>query len=97
MFEYIAISGTLEDRYFEYVKALHEHFEYPSAIKNGCFVAPEGYGLASDYKPASESKYEYPNGSYWVKELETVRYRPFHGIMAANFTPMNKDGSINYK
>ena len=37
IFDYIGISGTHKDRFFEYSGALHEHFNYPCIIKNGHF------------------------------------------------------------
>ena len=95
IFDYIGISASHEDRYFEYSGALHEHFSYPSKIKKGHFVAPKAGGLAADLLPESVAKYIYPSGPYWSKDDETVKYTRFHGIMGANFTPLRQDGSVN--
>ncbi len=95
IFDYIGISGTHKDRFFEYSGALHEHFPRPCTIKNGHFVAPLGPGLDADLLQSSVDKYIYPSGPYWSKDDETVKYKPFKGIMCANFTPINNDGSVN--
>jgi len=96
IFDYIAISGTHKDRYFEYSGALHEHFKpsHVCKIKNGHFIAPVDGGLCSDMLQTSVDLYEYPNGPYWSKDVETLKYKPFKGVMAEAFTPVNEDGSI---
>ena len=45
IFDYIALSGTLEDRVCEYVDHLHEHFVDPVRIVNGRYAAPLAPGL----------------------------------------------------
>lgn len=69
MIDYIAISGTLENRILEYVDHLHEHFFDPVMIKNGCYMPPMKPGYSITMKPDSLKKYEYPEGSAW-RELE---------------------------
>merc|ERR1712140_64203 len=41
MFDFIAVSGTLENRMIEYADHLHEHMEAPVVIKNGCYQVPQ--------------------------------------------------------
>ena len=64
IFDYIAISGSLKDRFFEYSGALHEHFVSKIEIKNGHYKAPTGFGLSADFKPFSIRFYRYPDGLY---------------------------------
>ena len=42
MFDYVAVSGTTQDRVIEYVDHLHEHFTEPVRIRNGHYAGPNG-------------------------------------------------------
>ncbi|MGJ8738485.1 L-fuconate dehydratase [Zobellia laminariae] len=72
MIDYIAISGSLENRIIEYVDHLHEHFFDPVVIKNGAYMPPSMAGYSITMKPESLAEYSFPNGSYWKKELSTT-------------------------
>jgi len=65
MFDYIAVSGSLENRVLEYVEHLHEHFVDPVVIKDGCYVAPSAPGYSIAIRPESVARFEYPSGSAW--------------------------------
>ena len=65
MFDYIAVSGTLENRVLEYVEHLHEHFLDPVVIRNGCYVAPGAPGWSVTMRPESIRDYEFPMGPAW--------------------------------
>ena len=41
IFDYIAVSGSLEDRVVEYVDHLHEHFVDPASVRDGRYVAAD--------------------------------------------------------
>ena len=41
IFDYVAVSGSLEDRVVEYVDHLHEHFVAPAIVRDGRYVAPD--------------------------------------------------------
>jgi L-fuconate dehydratase len=66
MFDYIGISGTLEDRVVEFVDHLHEHFVDPVVVRRGHYVPPTAPGYSIEIKPASRAAYAYPDGSAWV-------------------------------
>jgi len=72
MIDYIAISGSLENRIIEYVDHLHEHFYDPVIIKNGHYMPPTMPGYSIQMKPASIEKYSFPNGPIWQAELNQV-------------------------
>lgn len=72
MIDYIAISGSLENRIIEYVDHLHEHFFDPVVIKNGAYMPPSMAGYSITMRPESLAEYSFPNGSYWKKELSTT-------------------------
>jgi L-fuconate dehydratase len=65
IFDYIAVSGSLEERYLEYVDHLHEHFVDPVRMRGDRYLAPERPGYSIALKPESLAAYAYPTGSYW--------------------------------
>jgi L-fuconate dehydratase len=68
LFDYIAVSGSLENRMIEYTPHLHEHFVHPVVIKNGRYKPPDAPGYSVTMYPASIAAYSYPNGSAWAGE-----------------------------
>lgn len=69
MIDYIAISGSQENRIIEYVDHLHEHFFDPVVIKNGAYMPPSLPGYSITMKPESLEEYCFPNGNFWREEL----------------------------
>lgn len=65
MIDYIAISGSLENRITEYVDHLHEHFTDPVVIKNGCYMPPSMPGYSITMKKESMNGYSFPGGKMW--------------------------------
>ncbi|KUY72456.1 enolase C-terminal domain-like protein [Burkholderia sp. RF4-BP95] len=65
MFDYIAVSGSLERRVLEYVDHLHEHFEAPIVIRRGRYMPQEAPGYGVTMKPASLDAFAYPDGPEW--------------------------------
>lgn len=65
MIDYIAISGALDNRIIEYVDHLHEHFEDPVVIKDGCYMPPKMPGYSIKMKQQSLLDYEYIKGKIW--------------------------------
>ncbi|WP_432584737.1 enolase C-terminal domain-like protein [Streptomyces sp. HD1123-B1] len=65
MFDYIAVSGTVEDRVIEYVDHLHEHFVDAVRIADGHYLAPSRPGLSAQMRPESLKDYSYPDGPAW--------------------------------
>src|SRR4029077_7938644 len=45
MFGVVAVSGSSENRWIEYVDHLHEHFIEPVVVRDGRYIAPKGPGL----------------------------------------------------
>jgi len=65
LFDYIAVSGSLENRVLEYVEHLHEHFLDPVRIRDGRYVAPQAPGYSITMRPESLREFEYPAGLAW--------------------------------
>tara|TARA_R110000868_G_scaffold121034_3_gene321229 strand:+ start:153992 stop:155311 length:1320 start_codon:yes stop_codon:yes gene_type:complete len=68
MIDYIAISGSLENRIIEYVDHLHEHFYDPVVIKNGAYMPPTMPGYSITMKTKSLEEYNFPNGKIWQNQ-----------------------------
>jgi L-fuconate dehydratase len=69
MFDFVAVSGSLEGRMIEYVDHLHEHFLDPVAIRRGHYTAPSKPGYSIEMKPESLSRYQFPDGPAWREIL----------------------------
>jgi L-fuconate dehydratase len=68
LFDYIAMSGSLENRMIEYTPHLHEHFVHPVTIVDGRYMPPDAPGYSVTMYPASIAAYSYPDGSAWTDE-----------------------------
>jgi L-fuconate dehydratase len=65
MIDYIAISGSMENRIIEYVDHLHEHFYDPVIINNGAYMPPKMPGYSITMKAGSLKDYSFPDGRIW--------------------------------
>lgn len=59
MFDFVAISGTTEGRFIEYVDNQHEHFITPVVIKNGNYMPPATPGNSCEMTLETAEKYLY--------------------------------------
>ncbi|MDO0938521.1 L-fuconate dehydratase [Streptomyces sp. DG2A-72] len=71
MFDYVAVSGTTDDRVIEYVDHLHDHFLDPVVIRDGHYTAPTAPGFSADMRPESIARYTFPGGAFWAADLQT--------------------------
>jgi L-fuconate dehydratase len=65
LFDYIAVSASLERRVLEYVDHLHEHFLDPVRIRRGRYLVPTQPGFSVTMRPESLQAYEFPGGRVW--------------------------------
>ena len=65
MFDYIAVSASLEGRWIEYVDELHEMFVTPVRVRNGAYRLPVEPGFSSEMSPEAVAGYSYPDGAVW--------------------------------
>jgi len=68
IFDYIAVSGSMDGRRIEYVDHLHEHFVNPVVIRNGRYMPPDAPGYSITMKPESLEFFAFPNGGAWINE-----------------------------
>lgn len=69
IFDYVAVSGTLENRVTEYVDHLHEHFVDPCIVVDGNYLLPNQPGYSAEMYEESVSTYAFPDGTYWAARL----------------------------
>ncbi len=65
MFDYVCVSGRMDDRVTEFVDHLHEHFVDPTVIQQARYRAPERPGYSSEMFAASIAEYRFPDGPAW--------------------------------
>ncbi|MEO8262939.1 MAG: L-fuconate dehydratase [Pseudolysinimonas sp.] len=71
VFDYVAVSGSLENRVTEYVDHLHEHFVDPCIVEGGAYRLPTAPGYSAEMVAASVEEYRFPDGAYWAAASET--------------------------
>ncbi|HXW79399.1 MAG TPA: enolase C-terminal domain-like protein [Acidimicrobiales bacterium] len=72
MFDYVALSGSTEGRWIEFVDHLHEHFVDPVQVVNGRYLAPTRPGAGTEMRPESVSDFAFPTGRAWQELSYTV-------------------------
>ena len=68
MFDFLCISGTMQDRVIEYVDHLHEHFIDPVRIRRGHYLVPQAAGYSIEIKRESLPRFAFPQGEAWTGE-----------------------------
>ena len=57
MFDFVAVSGTRENRVIEYVDHLHEHFVDPVVVRHARYQAPTAPGFSAAMRPETLARY----------------------------------------
>jgi L-fuconate dehydratase len=65
MFDYVALSGTMDGRQIEWIDHLHEHFTAPAQVNGGRYVAPATPGASAEFRPESLKEFSFPDGAAW--------------------------------
>lgn len=68
IYDYVAVSGSLENRVLEYVDHLHEHFVDPVIMRNGRYMPPEAPGYSITMKESSLDEHSFPDGAQWASK-----------------------------
>ena len=66
MWDYLAVSGRMDDRVAEFVDHLHEHFEAPVVMRHGRYLVPTEPGYSTTIRRESRDAYRYPDGPVWT-------------------------------
>ena len=67
IFDYVAVSGSLEGRVTEYVDHLHEHFVEPCVVSDGAYQLPTAPGYSAEMYEATLAEFSFPDGTYWAR------------------------------
>jgi L-fuconate dehydratase len=65
MFDFVAVSGTTEGRFIEYVDHLHEHFYDPAVVSAARYLTPSLPGTSAQMRPESIAEFAFPHGPAW--------------------------------
>jgi L-fuconate dehydratase len=66
MFDYVALSGTMEGRVIEWIDHLHEQFVTPAVVRNGRYLTPAAPGASTELRPESIAEFSFPSGPAWA-------------------------------
>ncbi|MTD56244.1 enolase C-terminal domain-like protein [Amycolatopsis pithecellobii] len=66
MFDYIAVSGSVENRVIEFIDHLHQHFVTPVDVRGGRYYPPKAPGAGTEMR--QESIVEYSHGYRSVRK-----------------------------
>ncbi|GAA4251845.1 L-fuconate dehydratase [Dactylosporangium darangshiense] len=72
IFDFVAVSGSLEHRVTEYVDHLHEHFTDPCVVRDGHYVLPEQAGYSGQMLDSTLAEFTFPGGTYWRAQTSDV-------------------------
>lgn len=67
MWDYVALSGTSEGKFIEYIDQQHEHFVNPTIVENAHYLAPRTPGYNATFKKEAVEDYVYPEGKEWQR------------------------------
>ena len=76
IFDYVAVSGSLDGRVTEFVDHLHEHFTDPCIVTAGHYTLPTAAGYSAQMHEASVAEYSFPDGAYWALPAAAVGASP---------------------
>ena len=65
MFDFVAVSGSLDGRTIEYVDHLHEHFADPVRVRGGRYLAPTAPGMSAQIHAETLTAFSFPDGPQW--------------------------------
>ncbi len=66
MFDYVAVSGSMEGRAIEHVGHLHEHFVDPVTMVSQRYVPSGEPGMSAEIRPESRHRFRFPDGPGWA-------------------------------
>jgi L-fuconate dehydratase len=76
MFDFLAVSGSTDSRWIEYVDHLHEHFVDPVEIVAGHYRPPLTPGTGAAISLDARSRFRYPDGPIWIDTSSPARPVP---------------------
>jgi len=74
-FDFVCLSGSVENRLVEWVDHLHQHFKCPPRVENGRYVTPLDAGYSTEFGEESLADHLYPTGRVWRELFSSGRYK----------------------
>lgn len=68
--DYVSLSGKMEERYIEYVDQQHDQFVNPARVEKACYLPPTLPGYSTELKEDSVVNFSYPEGKKWQEMFE---------------------------
>jgi L-fuconate dehydratase len=65
-FDFVAVSGCLDEVVVEYVDHLHEHFVDPVRTRTGRYLAPQRPGYSAEIRRETLERFRFPDGPEWA-------------------------------
>ena len=96
IWDYVAVTGTRDNRMIEYVPHLVEHFQHPARCLNGHYMVPEHAGYGCHIKQESIEMYEYPNGTYWKQEQQQHHFQHYRKKFFAFFLSLLRNSTWKF-
>jgi L-fuconate dehydratase len=72
MFDFLAVSGSTESRWIEYVDHLHEHFADPVRLVAGHYRPPTAPGTSAEILLDARTRFRFPDGPIWTRALSSA-------------------------
>jgi L-fuconate dehydratase len=73
MFDYVAVSATIEDRCIEWIDNLHEHFVTPAVVTGGRYRVPTTPGASTEMRADTLREFSFPAGAAWLADPVRAR------------------------
>jgi L-fuconate dehydratase len=67
MFDYVAVSGTMDGRLIEWIDHLHEQYVTPAVVTGGRYVTPTAPGASTELRRESIAEFSFPTGPAWAR------------------------------
>lgn len=74
-FDYVALSGTTDNRITEYVDHLEEHFVHPTKVVKARYMPSTEPGYGTEFLEQSVKDHVYPTGARWKELFSSGQYK----------------------
>jgi L-fuconate dehydratase len=89
IFDYVAVSGSLDGRVTEFVDHLHEQFVDPCIVEDGAYLLPRHPGYSSELRATTLAEFSFPGGSFWVGDGRAIAERAMPAVPPRTPAPVD--------
>jgi L-fuconate dehydratase len=76
MFDLMAVCGSTDSRWIEYVNRMHGHFLDAALVAHGRYLVPESPGYSGQLRPETFAEFDYPGGRAWRRPDDRAASAP---------------------